>query len=83
MLLLFWKSISYVPNIELILFSGSARNSKAFDDDDNISNESKDIELPFNRASRLSKRSCKSEKSAKSTKASLHLPLDISKVSVN
>ena len=58
------------------------RNSGCIDDGDNISNDSKEIELqPFNRVSRRSKRSCKSEKSAKSTKASLHLPLDLSKVS--
>lgn len=63
-------------------FPGNVRNSGCTDDYDNISNDSKEIELPpFNRVSRRSKRSCKSEKSAKSTKASLHLPLDLSKVS--
>ena len=58
----------------------------AADDPDHLSNDSKD-DLPsqLNRNnSRKSKRSCKSDKSAKSiksTKASLHLPLDVNKVS--
>ena len=64
-----------LPQPELTNTPATVGNS-----DDNISNDSKEIELPFNRLSRRSKRSCKSEKSGKSTKASLHLPLDTSKV---